>query len=72
VEYKFLLDNQSELEKYLNEDQVVSVRADDSVSPAGPVIESDFSYVDLSLKKQFDEIEERLTLCVDDRKSLFT
>ncbi len=72
VEYQFILDNQSELESFLDENQVVNVRSDDTVSPAGPVIESDFSYIDLSLQKQFNEIEERLNLCVDDRKSLFT
>jgi flagellar assembly protein FliH len=72
VEYKFILENQEELNQFLDENQVVSVRADEAISPASPIIESDFSYMDLSLKKQFSELEERLNLCVDDRKTLFT
>ncbi len=71
VEYKFILENQKELNQFLDENQVVTVRSDESINPASPVIESDFSYMDLSLKKQFKEIEERLNLCIDDRRNLF-
>jgi flagellar assembly protein FliH len=72
VEFDFITEHQNDLKSYLDESQVISVRADQGVSPSGPVIESDFSAVDLDLNKQFKEIEGRLKDCVDDRRILFT
>ncbi len=72
VEYDFIMEHQEDLQKYLDESQTISIRADKEVAPAGPVIESDFAAVDLELNKQFKEIEERLSECVDDRRILFT
>lgn len=71
IEYDFIKDNQPDLEKFLSESQVISIRADNEISPTSPVIESDFSMVELDLKKQFKEIEDRLSDCVDDRRALF-
>lgn len=72
VEFDFIKQNQPALEPFLEENQIVSVRADNDVSPAAPIIESDFSMVELDLKKQFKEIEDRLSDCVEDRRVLFT
>jgi flagellar assembly protein FliH len=71
VEYDFILKHQAEISKFLEEDQRVTVRVDKHLSPASPVVESDFSVVDLDLKKQFKEIERELMNCVDDRRVLF-
>lgn len=72
VEFDFIAAHQSELEKYCDEDQMLYLKADEKVHPGSPVMESDFSVVDLSLDKQFREIEEQLELCVDDRRALFS
>lgn len=71
VELDFILENQSEIKKYLDESQTVSIKADESVEPASPVIEADYSVVDISLEKQFKEIEQQLKTCIEDRRSLF-
>lgn len=72
VEYDFIAANQSELEKFLDEEQVISIRADQNTKPGGPVLESDFTAVDLDLNKQFREVETKINECVDDRRILFT
>lgn len=71
VEYDMIVSHQPELLAFLDEDQVVKVRSDPSVSAATALIESDFSKVHLDLKKQLDEIENQLQDCADDRKILF-
>ena len=71
VEYDFIAENQAELEKYLDDQQLVSLKADQSLKPSEPLIESDFTVVELSLSKQFKEIGERLNDCVNDRRVLF-
>jgi len=72
VELDFMLANQQDLTKFLDEKQTITIRADQNISPSGPMIETDFSVIDLSLTKQFKEIERRLKECVEDRKALFT
>lgn len=71
VECDFILEHQPDLKKFLGENQVVTIRADETIDPASPVIESDFTVVDLNLNRQFNEIEQRIRNCVEDRKALF-
>lgn len=71
IEYEFILAHQSDLQSFLDEDQVIKVRPDSGISAASALIESDFSRVHLDLKKQFIDIEEQLQDCADDRKILF-
>jgi flagellar assembly protein FliH len=71
VEFDFILENQAEFTKFLNKNQVINIRADETIEPAAPVIESDFTVVDLNLSRQFNEIDQRLRDCVEDRKALF-
>lgn len=72
VEYDFIASNQPDLEKFLEDSQIISLMADQNVNPSAPVIESDHSVVDLDLSRQFKEIEGRLTDCIDDRRILFS
>ncbi len=71
VEFDFISEHQSEVKKFIDEEQVVSFKADSNIQPSSPVIESDFSAVDLDLEKQFKEIAARLADCIDDRRALF-
>ncbi|NQU65173.1 MAG: hypothetical protein HQ517_12950 [SAR324 cluster bacterium] len=71
VEYELIVSHQQELLSFLDEDQVVKVRSEPGVPAASAVIECDFSKVDLDMKKQLTEIENRLQDCADDRKILF-
>ncbi len=72
IEFDFIVANQSELNKYLDEDQVINIKADQETNPGAPVIESDFTVVDLDLNKQFSEVNNKINECVDDRRILFT
>ncbi|MBU2510900.1 hypothetical protein KJ966_06165 [bacterium] len=72
IEFDFIAANQNELKKYLDEDQVINVRADQKINPGAPLIESDFTVVDLDLNKQFKEIKNKIDECVEDRRILFT
>jgi len=71
AEYEFIATYQTDLQSFLDDDQVVKVRPDASLPAASAVIESDFSRVHLDLQKQLADIEERLQDCADDRKILF-
>ncbi|MBT4091986.1 MAG: hypothetical protein HN580_29680 [Deltaproteobacteria bacterium] len=71
TEYDMILSHQEELLSFLDEEQILKVRPEPSVPYASAVIESDFSKVDLDMKKQLDEIDGRLQDCADDRKILF-
>ncbi|MBU3917776.1 hypothetical protein KKA14_19790, partial [bacterium] len=71
VEFDFLSEHQAEIKSFLDEGQVVSFKADPTIQPSSPMIESDFSSVDLDMEKQFKEISERLADCIEDRRALF-
>jgi flagellar assembly protein FliH len=70
-EYDFVKRHQDELSAFLDEEQVIKVKPDRNVQPAAAIIETDFSRVDLELKRQLDEIDDQLRQCGDDRKILF-
>lgn len=71
TEVDFIVEHQPELSKYLEDSQVIHIKSDESMEPSSPIIECDFSAVDLSLEKQFKEMKEKLKNCVEDRRSLF-
>jgi len=71
IEYEHVKTHQSELKDFLDEEQVVKVKPDHKVKSGAAVIDSDFTRVDLDLKKQFDELDGRLRECAEDRKVLF-
>jgi len=70
-EYDFIIKHQPELAGFIDEEQVISIKKDVNVSPSGPMIETDFSVVELSMERQFSEIDERLRHCIIERRSLF-
>lgn len=71
TEYDFIAAHQEELSTFLDEKQMIVLTRDANISPATSSIESDFSSIDLDLNKQFEEIEQKLRDCNDDRKPLF-
>ncbi len=71
IEFDFISEHQSEIKSFLDEEQVVSFKADSTIQPSSPIIESDFSAVDLDIEKQFKEIAARLADCIEDRRALF-
>lgn len=71
AEYDFLLRYQPELKKYVEDDQTIKIKPDASIKTSYPVIESDYSAMDLNLEKQFSEIDIELNSCMSERKRLF-
>ena len=71
VEYQFISEYQEGFAAFLDEDQAIRIKADNSVKPAAAVIESDFSAVKLDLEQQFEEMQRKLRECTEDRKALF-
>ena len=72
VEYDFISAHQENLDKYLEKDQMIQIRADQETESGAPKIESDFTVVDLDLNRQFKEIQSKISECVEDRRALFT
>jgi len=70
-EYLFIVDHKNEFTSFLDDDQILKIKVDDTVNPASAIIESDFSVVDLDLSKQFEEMQLKLRNCAEDRRSLF-
>lgn len=70
-EYEFIKAHQSELVAFLDDEQVIKVKADTRIPAATAFIDTDFASVDLDLNSQFEEIETKLKECADDRKILF-
>ncbi|MBT4289703.1 MAG: hypothetical protein HOD92_20455 [Deltaproteobacteria bacterium] len=71
VEYDFIVSYQSEINDFVSKEQVVKVRKDQHIDAGFAKIESDFSAVDLDFRKQFDEIDNQLSQCVEDRRQVF-
>ena len=71
TEYDFLLRYQPEFKKYVEDDQSIKIKPDASIKASYPVIESDYSAIDLNMEKQFSELEMELDNCTSERKRLF-
>jgi len=71
VEYDFVVSYQSEINDFIGEEQVIKIRKDQDIDAGFAKIESDFSAVDLDFRKQFDEIDNQLSQCVEDRRRVF-
>ncbi|MDH5559320.1 MAG: FliH/SctL family protein [Deltaproteobacteria bacterium] len=70
-EYNFIAQYQSELSTFLGEDQVIKLKINPEVQSAAPLIETDFTVIDLDIKKQFKEVDKLFDTLVEDRKGLF-
>lgn len=70
-EYQHIESHQVDLKPYLDDQQVLSFKADPGLAPASTIIETDFSVVDLELKKQFELIEKELEHLSEERSLLF-
>ena len=71
IEYDFIAKHQRELEGYLEPGQPLVLKKDNNIACSEPLIESDFSLVELDLNRQFKLIEIALAECGEDRRSLF-
>lgn len=71
VEYDFIAKHQPELAAYLEEGQVINLKRSSDTAPSAPVIETDFAVVELSLARQFEEVDHLLENCLDERRQLF-
>jgi len=70
-EYDFVMKHQPDLEALLDDEQVLTIKRVKSLSPVGPVIETEFAVVELAMSRQFSEIDERLHHCLAQRIPLF-
>jgi flagellar assembly protein FliH len=71
VEYEFIASYQSEINDFVSDVQAVKIRKDQQIEAGVAKIETDFSAVDLDFCKQFDEIDNQLSQCVEDRRQVF-
>jgi flagellar assembly protein FliH len=71
VEYDFVVSYQSEINDFVSDEQVVKIRKDQQIEAGVAKIDTDFSAVDLDFRKQFDEIENQLSQCIEDRRQVF-
>lgn len=72
TEFDFLVQYQPDLEKYVENEQTIKIKPDSSIKASYPVIESDYSAIDLNLEKQFGEVDAELNNCINERKRLFS
>ena len=70
-EYEFIASYQSEINDFVSDVQAVKIRKDQQIEAGVAKIETDFSAVDLDFRKQFDEIDNQLSQCVEDRRQVF-
>lgn len=71
VEYDFIVSYQAEINDFVSKEQVVKIRKDQNTEAGVAKIETDFSAVDLDFRKQFNEIDNQLSQCVEDRRQVF-
>ncbi|MGK0290437.1 MAG: flagellar assembly protein FliH [bacterium] len=71
IEYDFLINHKSELSPYLDEGQIVVIKADPEIEIASPIIESDFSVVNTSIQAQFEKVDLEIRECIIERQLLF-
>jgi len=71
LELDFLQENQNDLTQFLDENQLLSIKADKNISVASAIIESDLSLMDLDLQRQFKEIDKQIASVIDDRKESY-
>jgi flagellar assembly protein FliH len=67
-EYELIIKYQDDLNRFLDEDQMIRLQADSEVSLASAVIESDFSVVDLDINEQFLNLQKAIRVSVDERR----
>lgn len=68
-DFDFLIKAKTNLEKYLKDEQVLTMKADIDVAPGNLLIETDETVINFTFKKQFDDIEEALSRILRDRQA---
>ncbi len=71
-DHKFALAARPALEKFLGEDQALSLRARPSVAPGSVLIETDREMIDLTLASQFHHLDNLLTQSLSERETVVT
>lgn len=70
-EYEYIEENQLDLQKYIDKDQILRIKADSTITPGFPTIESDFLEIDTNLHKQLKNMEIALQQVTLERTQLF-
>jgi flagellar assembly protein FliH len=71
-DHKFALAARPTLEKFLGEDQALSLRARPSLAPGSVLIETDREMIDLTLASQFHHLDNLLTQTLSERETVVT
>lgn len=71
AEFDFVNTQKESLSHFLEEGQRLVIKPDPKVPTTAPVIETDFSQVDLALDKQLQIMGDELRNCIQERKFLF-
>ena len=71
IDYDYLASFRERFEGMLDEDQKIVLVLDDSASPGAPIMESDFTAIDLDVAKQFEVAESVFRRCGRERASLY-
>jgi flagellar assembly protein FliH len=72
ADYEFAVAARSTLDKFLGEDQQLSLRAKPDLAAGNVQIESDREVIDLSLESQFHHLDALLTQALNERETIVT
>lgn len=71
-DHKFALAARPALEKFLGEDQALSLRAKPDLAPGSVLIETDREVIDMTLASQFHHLDNLLTQALSERETVVT
>jgi flagellar assembly protein FliH len=71
-DHKFALAARPALEKFLGEDQALSLRAKPDLPPGSVLIETDREVIDMTLASQFHHLDNLLTQALSERETVVT
>ena len=70
ADYEFVLGARKALERYLDEEQTLTLRAKPELTPGNVLIETDREVIDLTFQSQFYHLEQQLTRAIDERETV--
>ena len=72
ADHQFAMAARSQLEKFMGEDQTLSLRAKPDLAPGNILIESDREVIDLTFQSQFHHLDALLAQTLNERETVLT